>query len=90
MSSACEDLFEGTIDCASVYPREVFKRALELGAAALIFAHNHPSGSAEPSLADEYLTRKLVKALGLVDIEVLDHMVVGEAEVLSFAERGLL
>jgi len=87
---ACEDLFIGTIDCASVYPREVIKRALELDSAALIFAHNHPSGVAEPSLADQYLTRKLVKALGLVDINVLDHMVVGDAEVVSFAERGML
>ena len=87
---ACEDLFFGTIDGASVYSREVVKRALALNAAALIFAHNHPSGVAEPSAADQRLTQQLVKALGLVDIRVLDHMVVGEGEVVSFAERGLL
>jgi len=87
---ACEDLFYGTIDGASVYAREVVKRALALNAAALIFAHNHPSGVAEPSAADQRLTQQLVKALGLVDICVLDHMVVGEGEVVSFAERGLL
>ncbi len=86
----CEDLFQGTIDGASVYPREVLKRALALNAAAVIFAHNHPSGRAEPSSADQRLTQRLVKALELVDIRVLDHMVVGEAGVVSFAERGLL
>jgi DNA repair protein RadC len=86
----CEDLFQGTIDGASVYPREVVKRALALGAAAVIFAHNHPSGVAEPSSADQRLTQRLQRALELVDIRVLDHMVVGEAEVVSFAERGLL
>lgn len=87
---ACEDLFVGTLDSASVYPREVVKRALEHHAAALIFAHNHPSGIAEPSSADEHITQKLVKALGLMDIRVLDHMIVGDAEVVSFAEQGLL
>jgi len=87
---ACEDLFLGTIDGASVYSREVVKRALELNAAAIIFAHNHPSGVAEPSMADQRLTQQLVKALELVDIRVLDHMVVGDMEVVSFAERGLL
>lgn len=86
----CEDLFQGTIDGASVYPREVVKRAMALNAAAVIFAHNHPSGVAEPSSADQRLTHRLVKALELVDIRVLDHMVVGETEVVSFAERGLL
>lgn len=86
----CEDLFQGTIDGASVYPREVVKRALALNAAAVIFAHNHPSGVAEPSSADQRLTQRLQRALELVDIRVLDHMVVGETEVVSFAERGLL
>jgi DNA repair protein RadC len=86
----CEDLFQGTIDGASVYPREVVKRALALNAAAVIFAHNHPSGVAEPSGADQRLTQRLQRALELVDIRVLDHMVVGETEVVSFAERGLL
>ncbi|WED21970.1 DNA repair protein RadC [Vibrio sp. JC009] len=83
-----EVLFEGTIDAASVYPREVVKRALYHGAAALILAHNHPSGVAEPSQADRRITRRLVDALGLVDIRVLDHFVVGDGEMVSFAERG--
>jgi len=87
---ACEDLFLGTIDGASVYSREVVKRALELNAAAIIFAHNHPSGAAEPSMADRRLTQQLTQALELVDIRVLDHMVVGDIDVVSFAERGLL
>lgn len=87
---ACEDLFHGTIDGASVYPREVVKRALHWNAAAMIFAHNHPSGIAEPSQADRHLTGRLVQALSLVDIRVLDHLVVGEGAVVSFAERGLL
>ncbi|HND13900.1 MAG TPA: DNA repair protein RadC [Pseudomonadales bacterium] len=85
-----EELFRGTIDGASVYPREIVKRALALNAAALIFAHNHPSGIAEPSQADQRLTQRLKGALGVVDIRVLDHFVVGESEALSFAERGLL
>lgn len=87
---AYEELFRGTIDGASVYPREIVKRALALNAAAVIFAHNHPSGIAEPSQADQRLTQRLRSALGVVDIRVLDHFVVGEAEALSFAERGLL
>lgn len=87
---ACEDLFAGTLDSASVYPREVLRRALEQQAAAVIFAHNHPSGVAEPSEADTWLTRRLIKALDLVDIRVLDHLVVGDGEVVSLAERGLL
>ena len=87
---ACEDLFLGTIDGASVYSREVVKRALALNAAAVIFAHNHPSGVADPSAADQRLTQQLIRALDLVDIRVLDHMVVGDTEVVSFAERGLL
>lgn len=73
-----------------MYPREIVKRALALNAAAVIFAHNHPSGIAEPSQADQRLTQRLRSALGVVDIRVLDHFVVGEAEALSFAERGLL
>jgi DNA repair protein RadC len=85
-----EELFQGTIDGASVYPREVVKRALENNAAAVIFAHNHPSGLAEPSQADIRITDKLKSALLLVDIRVLDHMIVGDGEVLSFAETGLL
>lgn len=87
---ACEKLFSGTIDGASVYPREVVKRALRHNAAALIFAHNHPSGVAEPSQADIRITERLKNALGLVDIRVLDHMVVGDGQVVSLAERGLI
>lgn len=83
-----EVMFEGTIDAASVYPREVVKRALFHNAAALILAHNHPSGVAEPSQADRRITRRLTDALALVDIRVLDHFVVGDGEVVSFAERG--
>ncbi|MCG6405560.1 DNA repair protein RadC [Vibrio fluvialis] len=83
-----EVLFEGTIDAASVYPREVVKRALHHNAAALILAHNHPSGVAEPSTSDRRITRRLTDALALVDIRVLDHFVVGDGEVVSFAERG--
>lgn len=86
---AFEKLFYGTIDGASVYPREVVKMALKKNAAATIFAHNHPSGVAEPSKADELITQRLKDALSLVDIRVLDHFVVGD-EVVSFAERGLL
>ncbi|NOI22381.1 RadC family protein [Vibrio mediterranei] len=85
---ADEIMFEGTIDAASIYPREVVKRALHHNAAALILAHNHPSGVAEPSQADRRITRRLSDALGLVDIRVLDHFVVGDGEVVSFAERG--
>ena len=82
-------LFRGTIDGASVYPREVVKAALKHNAAAVIFAHNHPSGVAEPSHADEQITKRLKDALALIDVRVLDHLVVGD-EVVSFAERGLL
>lgn len=85
-----EELFFGTIDGASVHPRVVVQRALDLNAAAVIFAHNHPSGVAEPSRSDEALTRRLREALGLVDIRVLDHLVVGSEGIVSFAERGLL
>ncbi len=87
---AYEEMFFGTIDGASVHPREVLRRSLELNAAAVLFAHNHPSGLAEPSLADKRITQRLTAALKLVDIRVLDHMVVGDTEVISFAERGLI
>ncbi len=86
---AFEKMFYGTIDGASVYPREVVRLALKKNAAAVIFAHNHPSGVAEPSHADEQITQRLKQALALVDIRVLDHFVIGD-EVVSFAERGLL
>ena len=86
---AFEKMFYGTIDGASVYPREVVNLALKKNAAAVIFAHKHPSGVAEPSQADENITRRLKDALSLVDIRVLDHFVVGD-EVVSFAERGLI
>jgi DNA repair protein RadC len=85
-----EVMFRGTLTQTSVYPREIVKRALELNAAALILAHNHPSGVAEPSRADEHLTQALKIALALVDVLVLDHLVVGRGVVVSFAERGLL
>lgn len=85
-----EELFRGTIDGASVYPREVVKKVLLHNAAAVIFAHNHPSGVAEPSDSDERITHKLQQALQLVDVRVLDHFIVGDNDVLSMAERGLL
>lgn len=85
-----EELFRGTIDGAAVYPREVVKRALYHNAAAVIFAHNHPSGIAEPSQADIAITRKLKTAMQTIEIRVLDHLVIGAGEVVSFAERGLL
>ena len=85
-----EEMFHGTLAQTSVYPREVVKRALQLNAGAVILAHNHPSGVAEPSRADEYLTQALKSALQLVDVRVLDHLVVGQGSVVSFAERGLL
>ena len=84
------ELFRGTIDGASVHPREVVKLALAHNAAALVLAHPHPSGAAEPSQADELVTRRLREALALVDIRVLDHIVVAGGEAISFAERGLL
>lgn len=84
-----EKLFHGTIDGASVYPREVVRRAIDNNAASVIFAHNHPSGIAEPSAADRQITQRLKDALALIDVRVLDHMVIGD-EVVSFAERGLL
>ena len=82
-------MFHGTIDGASVYPREVVREAISQNAAAIIFAHNHPSGVAEPSHADEQITKRLKDALALIDVRVLDHIVVGD-ECVSFAERGLL
>jgi DNA repair protein RadC len=85
-----EEMFRGTLTQTSVYPREVVKRALDLGAGAVILAHNHPSGAAEPSKADEYITQTLQSALKLIDVRVLDHLVVGHHDVVSFAERGLL
>jgi DNA repair protein RadC len=85
-----QELFRGTIDGASVHPREIVRQALQYNAAALIFAHNHPSGVAEASQADELITRRLRDALALVDIRVLDHLIVGDNNCLSFAERGLL
>jgi DNA repair protein RadC len=87
---AFEELFQGTIDGASVHPREVVKRALRHNAAAVILAHNHPSGVAEPSRADLRITRRLVESLALVDIRVLDHFVIGEGAGVSLAERGQL
>lgn len=87
---AYDELFYGTIDGASVYPREVVKKALARNASAVILVHNHPSGVAEPSQADQRITQRLQAALGLVDIRVIDHMVVGDKDVVSFAERGLL
>ena len=87
---ASEELFRGTLTQTSVYPREIVKAGLKANAAAVIFAHNHPSGVAQPSQADELLTRNLKEALSLVDIKVLDHFIVAGRQTLSFAERGLL
>ena len=87
---AADELFRGTLAQTSVYPREIVKAALARNAAAVIFAHNHPSGVAEPSRADELLTQALKQALALVDIRTLDHFVVAGHRVVSFAERGLL
>ncbi len=85
-----DEMFKGTIDGAHVYPREVVKQALARNAAAVIFAHNHPSGVAEPSLADKNITQRLQEALKLVDIRVLDHFIIGDNTAVSFAELGLL
>ena len=87
---AFEKLFFGTIDGATVHPREVVKRALARNAAAVIFAHNHPSGVAEPSHADRAMTERLSNALALVDVRVLDHIVIGDGPAVSLAERGLM
>lgn len=87
---AYDEIFYGTIDGAAVYPREVVKKALAHNSAAVILAHNHPSGVAEPSQADRRITQRLQDALSLVDVRVIDHMIVGDSHVISFAERGLL
>jgi len=86
----CQDLFRGTVDGASVHSREVVKEALRRNAAACILAHNHPSGVAEASTADELITQKIRDALALVDIRVVDHVVVAAGGSVSFADRGLL
>lgn len=85
-----EILFQGTINGASVHPREVVRKTLSHNAAALIFAHNHPSGIAEPSAADRHITQRLKNALDLIDVRVLDHIVVGDGECVAFSERGWL
>ena len=85
-----EEMFRGTIDGANVYPREVVKAALKHNAAAVIFSHNHPSGVAEPSMADKSITKRLTDALALVDVRVLDHIVVCREESVSMAERGMI
>ena len=87
---SAEEMFRGTLTQTSVYPREIVKAALRANAAAVIFAHNHPSGVAEPSQADELLTRQLKESLAMVDVKVLDHFIVAGRATLSFAERGLL
>ncbi|MDD5404638.1 MAG: DNA repair protein RadC [Sulfuricella sp.] len=87
---AIEEMFRGTLTQTSVYPREVVKRALHHNAASVILAHNHPSGTSEPSNADQILTQALKNALALIDIRILDHFIVGGGTVLSFAERGLI
>ncbi len=87
---AYDELFTGTIDGASVYPREVVKKVLAHNAAAVIFAHNHPSGIAEPSRADHAITKRLNEALALIDVRVLDHIIVGDGQEVSFAEQGWL
>ena len=84
------ELFRGTIDGASVYPREIVKLALEKGAAACVFIHNHPSGVKDQSQADELITKRVAAALALIEVRVLDHCIVAGAEILSFAEQGLL
>lgn len=87
---AFERMFRGTLGQTSVYPREVVRRALALNAGAVILAHNHPSGQPEPSRADDLLTQSIKSALALVDVRVVDHFIVGGAQIVSFAERGLL
>jgi DNA repair protein RadC len=87
---AFEELFRGTVDCAQVHPRDVLRQALHHNATAVIFAHNHPSGSLEPSPADDFITRRLKDLLALMDVHVLDHMIVGEGGCYSFCEHGLL
>lgn len=85
-----EELFRGTIDGTSVHPRELVKQALDINAAAIILAHNHPSGVAEPSQADEHITRRIKSALDLVDIRLLDHLIIGDGVSTSLASRGML
>lgn len=87
---ACETLFTGTINHTEVYPREIVKAALRYNAAAVILAHNHPSGTAEPSRADRLITSNLQNTLLLVDVRILDHFIIGHREIVSFAERGWL
>ncbi len=87
---AFDEMFRGTIDGASVHPREVVKACVKFNAAACIFAHNHPSGVCEPSQADMRITQRLKDALALIDVRVIDHLIVGEGPACSFAERGLL
>lgn len=87
---AFEEMFRGTVDGAQVHPREVVRLAIARNAAAVVFAHNHPSGEAEPSASDLAVTRRLVDALALIDVRVLDHFVVGAREAVSMAERGLM
>lgn len=87
---ACEELFRGTLDGASVHPREVVRACIKHNAAAVIFAHNHPSGVADPSPADEAITRELSQALKLIEVRVLDHLVIGQGEPVSMLDRGLL
>ena len=84
------ELFRGTIDGASIYPREILKLAIEKGAAACVLLHNHPSGVKDQSHADELITKRIAAALALIDVRVLDHCIVAGAEILSFAEQGLL
>lgn len=85
-----ESLFQGTIDGAAVYPREIVKSVLTNNAASVILAHNHPSGKAEPSHADQKITERIIKALETIDVKVLDHLIVGGTSSVSFAERGIL
>ncbi|HHD7476779.1 TPA: RadC family protein [Klebsiella oxytoca] len=87
---AFEELFKGTINNVTIYPRVVLQRALYHNAAAVVLAHNHPSASTDPSQADKLITERLVKVLGMVDIKVLDHLIVGGSEIYSFAEHGLI
>lgn len=85
-----QSLFQGTIDGAAVYPREIVKSVLDNNAAAVILCHNHPSGTAEPSQADRSITNRIISTLETIDVKVLDHLVVGGSEITSFAERGLI
>jgi len=87
---ACDILFVGTIDCASVYPRELVKQTLEHGASAIVLAHNHPSGTLEPSRADIEITKKIKNCMNAIEVRVLDHLIVGHGTPASFAEQGLI